>query len=307
MIKPAPFELNENQGPQGEGPSIIEEDLGEIVEQRVMKGEAPFETRITEFEFPKLHATGPQGYSAVKAKYGPLAATDPDRHARTRKDSRFLLNPLLRDPLSVEEEEKRVIEEKVRVRIEAISAEARERASEVGFQEGLKKAYADAYQRFRDESSGHLKRIEEFLASAEEAKKEIFRENERFLIELVYQIAKTVLLKELATDKQYVQRLAQELIERVGLRENIRLRIHPDDAKSLAALKQNIEQAFAGMKNLNVEVSELVKLGGCQIETQWNAIDASLETQLKSVYESLVGAKAADPAGAADAPQGEKP
>jgi flagellar assembly protein FliH len=208
---------------------------------------------------------------------------------RSQKDTRFSLSSLLRKPLSVEEEERRTIEEKVRARVSSVADEVRERARTEGYQEGLKKGYEEAFRRFQGEGAERLARFEKLMDAAETAKQDIFRANERYLIELIFRIARMVLLREAKADRQLVFRLARELIERVGVRENIRIRIHPDDATTIEMLKEGIEQTLGSMKNLQIEVSKEVRSGGCAIETEWNAIDASIDTQLDGLYDALIG------------------
>jgi flagellar assembly protein FliH len=260
-------------------------------EARVVKLDKPVERIVTQFQFGKISKRGEGDYAAIKARYGALAATDAERAARAQKDRRFSLNPLLRDPLSVEEEERRVIDEKVRARVEAVSALAREQAAREGYQAGLKKGYEEASSQFKTDGARRLEQLDALLAAAETAKVDIFRANERFLMELLYRVARMVLLRELKTDKEYLLRVCRDLIERVGVRENIKIRVHPEDMATMGKLREGLEGAFGAMKNLNVESSNQVELGGCMIETEWNAIDASLETQLQGVYEALVGTK----------------
>jgi flagellar assembly protein FliH len=261
---------------------------------RVMKldmGAAPV---VQQFSFGKLQRAGEGTYASTKAKYGSLASTDEGRVPKGQRERRFSLNPLLKEPLSIEEEERRVIEEKVAARIAAVSEEARAKAREEGYKAGLEQGHQEAYQRFAQESVERLTNFDAMLAEAENAKQEIYRANERFLMELVFRIAKMVTLKEVATDKDYVVRLARELIERIGVRENIRIRIHPEDAKTADIIKPGLEAALGTLKNLSLEASPQVKRGGCIVETEWNAIDASLETQFQGVYDALIGKTASE-------------
>lgn len=267
----------------------IQTDNRNSKEIKVVNLDGNNEPVVSTFELSPLHKKGDQNYNLVKARYGPLAVTDPERASRSLKDRRFSLNPLLRDPLSVEQEEKRVIEEKVRIRIDTLAEDAKKTASEEGYQDGLKKGYEEAFKKFQEESAPNLQKFDQLVQEAEKAKVEIFRANERFLVELVFRIARMVMLKELSTDRDYVLRLAKELISRVGVRENITIRVHPNDAETLDLLKGGLEKAYGAMSNLHIEASQLVKRGGCQIETEWNAIDASIDTQLDGLLNSLVG------------------
>lgn len=136
----------------------------------------------------------------------------------------------------------------------------------------------------------HLQQsLEYLLAAIENAKIEMFRANEMFLVNLVYRIAKIVLLKELSIDRNYIVRLAEDLIERLDVRDNIQIQIAPVDFENFARIKQVIEKKFGMMKNLNIEACDHIQSGGCFIKTEWNTIDASIETQLSGIYESLLG------------------
>src|SRR4051794_15717665 len=104
---------------------IHSEREGSVSDVRVVKLDTPEAPTVRQFQFDRLKRAGEGEYEVVKQKYGALAATDPARASRTQKDRRFTLNPLLREPLSVEEEERRVIEEKVRARVAAVADEAK--------------------------------------------------------------------------------------------------------------------------------------------------------------------------------------
>ncbi|MGZ3707783.1 MAG: FliH/SctL family protein [Bdellovibrionota bacterium] len=272
----------------------IKEEATKSTDVRVVKIDTSREPDVRTFDFPKIQKAGDGDYGATKAKFGPLAATDAERVARAQKDRRFSLNPLLRDPLSVEQEERRVIEEKVRARVSALADDAKAEAAAVGYQDGLQKGYDEAYARFQKEAGERLGYLDQFLEAAETSKAEIFKANERFVMETVFRIARMVVLRELQTDKDYLLRLTRELIERVGVRDNISILINPEDLVSVKMLKDGLEQSLGALSNLNVEASTQIKRGGCSIETQWNLIDAAIDTQLQGLYEGLVAKTASE-------------
>ena len=93
--------------------------------------------KVEQFSAPALRNKGKGDYQEIKKRFGPIASTDLDRHSKSRKDSRFSMNELLRGPLAVEEEERKNIEEKVRSRVSAVTDEAAARAHELGHRDGL--------------------------------------------------------------------------------------------------------------------------------------------------------------------------
>jgi flagellar assembly protein FliH len=244
---------------------------------------------IKSFELQPLVQNGGKNYNQVKSKYGPISPTDGERANRGQKDRRFSLNPLIRDHLSVEQEEMRVIEEKVRDKVDELSDQIKIEAFSTGYNDGLQKGYEEAFKKAQLDANENLQKLEALIEQFENAKTEIFQANERFLMEVMYRIAKMVLLKDLSMDSDYLLRLAKELVSRIGIRENVIIRIHPQDVDSIKTLKEGLINAFGEMRNLKVEVSTLVQEGGCQVETEWSAIDASIETQLQSLYEALIG------------------
>ncbi|MGK5081688.1 FliH/SctL family protein [Bdellovibrionota bacterium FG-1] len=257
---------------------------------RVVKMAETERTVAQSFEMNQLYRSTDGNYGAIKAKFGPLAVTDVERGDRTQRDRRFAINPLTKKPLSIEAEELRVLEEMVSARVAILAEEGRARGYGDGFTDGLEVGRQEAIKNFREEAGERREKFEALLNGFETAKVEIFKANERFLMDLLFRMAKMVTLKEIRTDRTFIARLCKELIEKIGLRENVRIRIHPDDAITAEMLKPELEQAIGELKNLTVEKSEAVQSGGCIVETEWATIDASLEIQFQGIREALMGA-----------------
>lgn len=267
----------------------IHSDAAKAGDVRIIKLDVPAAPKVERYSLETLQRPGHGDYEESKKKFGAMAATDPERESKGQKDRRFVLAPLVRGHLAVEEEERRAIEERVRVRVEALSDEARGEAAAVGYQDGLERGYQEAFKKFRAEAADRIAAFDQLLSESENAKREIFEANERFLMELIFRISRMVLLRELKTDEKFLLRLARELIERVGVKENLTVRINPEDATTAVMLKEELEKSFSTLSNLTVEASNQVKRGGCVVVTEWNAIDASIQEQLERVYSALLG------------------
>jgi flagellar assembly protein FliH len=256
---------------------------------RVVKLDKRIAPDIKPFQFGTIRKDGEGEYATVKAKFGAMAATDSDRQVRDRRDSRFVINQTVRSGLKLDEEERRVIESRVQERVQAISEQARRTAAEEGHAEGLKSGREQALREFRERTAEKLASFEAMLGEMESAKDRILRENEAFVIETVFRIGRMVLLRELSTDREYVARLAREVIQQMGVRENIRVRVSPADIETAGALKETLGRELGELKNLSIEASASVASGGVQVETEWNAIDASIDTQLQRIHEAISG------------------
>lgn len=256
---------------------------------RVVKVEQSESPRVESFQFPSLQESQTQQRATPPSRFKSLTSEVHPPQERIQKDSRFNLSHLVKSHLKVDEEERRAIEELVNERVAALAGEAKKIALKQGYEAGLKQGYQESFHKFQDEGRSRVERLESLVAEFENAKEDIFRVNERFLIDLIYQISKMLLLRELSTDREYILRLAEELIQRVGVRENVHIKISPNDVESIQMIKSGLEKNLGVLKNLQIETSSQIQQGGCLIETEWNALDASIETQLRGIYEALLG------------------
>lgn len=267
------------------------QDQAKLGDVRVLKLDLPKSPGIQEFEYTTIREHGKGEYDSVKKKFGPLAATDPDRAAKSQKESRFSMSGLLKNPLGVQKEEQRVIEEEVKRRVDEIRETARQEGYEQGLDEGMSLGKAQAYEEARIESTIQLKAFSSFLSGCENAREEIFKANESFLMETLAKLTQRVILKELDQDREYITRVAKDLVENVKSREYVRLQVNAADYEAAGKIRENLEKELGELKNMTIEVNEDIELGGCMVETDLNAVDATLEAQLQRVFESWTGKK----------------
>ena len=273
------FKINDPAG------SVVEMPVpgGGEQENRIFKLDTgAVNSQVSEFKFGNLRQPG-----KLSTEYHVTATAQEQR--QVRKDSRFMVDPLLKNKVSVDEEKKRQSEENVRLQVETRAKKAEEEGRALGYETGLKQGHEDATQAFQTKADQMVAEIEAFTASCESKKDEIFRANERYLIELIYRMGKMVVLKELSTDPEYLLTLVRTLVEKVGAKDNIRLLLNPADLLKISELKAGLEKSFGKLKNVTFETSSLVEGGGCVLETDWNALDASVETQLQAFRQALIG------------------
>ena len=83
---------------------------------------------------------------------------------------------------------------------------------------------------------------------------------------------------------------SDELMRTVGIRDNITIRVNSKDQQTIEMLKAELPKTVGRSEKSSAWKSPIKSQGGgCTIETQWSAIDASIETQLKGIYEALIG------------------
>jgi flagellar assembly protein FliH len=130
-------------------------------------------------------------------------------------------------------------------------------------------------------------RLSSLMAELDHLKKDLYSANESFLIGLIFQISKQVLLRELSTDREYVKRLTAHVVEKIGAKDHVRIKINPQDGGLLEQLKEHLKVQIPDLKNVQIEVSEEILSGGCKVETDLSRLNASVETQLSAIEKAL--------------------
>jgi len=255
---------------------------------RQVEGVPKEEMVLSSYQMPSLDNPRSRNYQESKKKFGALASTDPERSKRLRRDARFEVSPLARGPLHIADEEKRELQDRVKKEVDRVRESAREEAHQKGYEEGLEKGRQEAFEKATQEASARLKEFETLIQSFEGARDEIFKENEKFIFQVIHHICQAIVLKELETDHDYILRLAQELVAKTGLKDSIRIRVSPRDRDNVGRLKESLNDAFDKLTNLSIEVSDQIELGGCQVDTQWSSLNATLERQLQGFKEALL-------------------
>ncbi|MDR3606756.1 MAG: FliH/SctL family protein [Oligoflexia bacterium] len=254
----------------------------EVAETRVVKTQEAVTQSVQEFELQRLG--------------GRHAMPSPRQRAQAESvhHDRFKMSQLAKEALGAEEQEKREMAEAIRKRVELETEAARAVGVKEGYVEGLEKGRIEAFERYRKVFDEKLNRLEEIVRSFETAKTAVFEANQKFLIDLSFRVGRSVLLRELSTDRDYVSRLARELLEKTELRENLTLKINPSDLALVDELKNGLQAEFGNLRNISVETSSEVRGGGAVLETEWGAIDAGIDTQLANLYAALQLSQKAD-------------
>jgi flagellar assembly protein FliH len=247
------------------------------------------EASVREYSPPSFSSNKAQTYKEAKKDFGVVSKFDADRPTKERKDHRFQLNADVSRLLNVTAEEQKVIQEQVNEQVEALAEAARVEAAARGYAEGLEAGKKEAFQAMQKDSDIITAELREVVQNFEGLRNQMFETNEKMLVTMMFRVCRMVLLKELDQDREGVlKRLLRNLVARTGTRENIQIYINPKDLQYLEQLRGDLTAEFGTLKNLSIESSDEVQLGGCRLETDNSDIDARIETQLSRLEEALV-------------------
>lgn len=176
--------------------------------------------------------------------------------------------------------------------------EAFEQGRQQGFEQGLKQGYEQGHQQGLEtghkqgyEESQHLlqkqvSELDSLLQALAEPFKKLDDEVEHELVKLVIAIARQIIRREIRTDPGQIVGVIREAVNVLPLAsQKITLNLHPDDAE----LVRSILKLDENPPLWRLQENPLITRGGCTVETEVSAVDATLEKRLSTVIATMLG------------------
>lgn len=107
-------------------------------------------------------------------------------------------------------------------------------------------------------------------------------------------VARHIIDREITTDRLIVLEMARSAVERFGLEETLRIRVHPDDHAVLAQPQGGAGDLATAIEGRSVQwVADAgIEAGGCVVEGRERIVDGRVDTALVRAYRMLAGAHA---------------
>lgn len=166
-----------------------------------------------------------------------------------------------------------------------------EKKVQLAGRESYEKGMSEGIRKGRDlqkhETLQTLQAMSHIVAETSDLKKKIFENAEAQIIELSLAIAGKVLHLEVTTNREIIRSVLREAIKTIVDRENMKIRMHPQDFRYMMEIKSDFLQSFDGIRNVVFEQDEYIQQGGAIIETLFGEVDARLDQQFQEI-KSLV-------------------
>jgi flagellar assembly protein FliH len=200
---------------------------------------------------------------------------------------RFVINELVAETTKLEELEKKnfqiLVEGEVLSRLKKIEENAYSEAYALGMKEGYDKGFEEMTATVKAQVES-LKNITDVIINQ---KIKLVIDNEKHLVETIFHLAKAMALDEIHANPENVLTVITKALENAQSEEEIVLKINPSDATFLEQVKATAGNPFERMNRLRVETLESVTPGGVIVETNYGIVDATIETRIKKVWESI--------------------
>ncbi len=152
------------------------------------------------------------------------------------------------------------------------------------YQEGRDQGYRDGVLEARGELADALAVVQRIGADAHAVRDRVLRQAEREVIELVIEVAETVIGEQVALEPALVLDTVERALARAGAQNVVRIRVHPDDRDKVVVA---MEERHGDALPFQVMNDHTIAVGGCVIDTQAGEVDARLDVQLAEVARVL--------------------
>jgi len=157
---------------------------------------------------------------------------------------------------------------------------AKQDGYQAGFETGKNAGYKEAYsyiQQAKDTVIASKTDYEKYLQSAEST-----------ILELAIEVAGKIMNNKIKEDEQHFIPLVQHALKEVRKQREIQLHVNPIHYEMVVAEKEELLQLFPIKPSLFIFPDELMEENGCIIETATGRLDASVDTQLLMIKETLL-------------------
>ena len=119
-------------------------------------------------------------------------------------------------------------------------------------------------------------------------REKVLRESEDDLLALSISVARKVIAHEVSQDRQTVLRLIRTALQNLNQRDELTIRVHPDDHALLTTSQNEALKKELSTIKFSLKPDAGVEGGSCLVETERGTVDAGFEAQLDEIYRHLL-------------------
>jgi flagellar assembly protein FliH len=166
--------------------------------------------------------------------------------------------------------------------LEAIRQDAYNEGFATGEKDGFRAGQLKAKQEADAALAGKLAQLEQLMGHLMAPIAEQDQELEKALVNLVSQMTRQVIQRELASDSSQIRHVLREALKLLPMgASNVRIHIHPQDFELVKALRERHEESWRILED------DSLQPGGCRVESEHSRIDASVETRMAMALKQL--------------------
>jgi flagellar assembly protein FliH len=199
----------------------------------------------------------------------------------------FILSQMTSDHTGLSELERIAFQDKIETgvleKLKTVEEKAYAEAYALGLADGEKKAFTEG----KDSINTALQSLMQIGESLTRVKTDLITQNEAHLIKTLFHIAQALAMKAIREDESNILAVLKKAVESAQAEEEVTIKLNPSDQAFLEKVKSESGHPLERIQKVKLEVNESITRGGCIVETNYGAIDATVEQRVSKLWQTL--------------------
>ncbi len=172
------------------------------------------------------------------------------------------------------------------VALEEELAALREQARKQGYAAGE----AEGRQTVLAEGTAKIGQLQNIIDQTQNLWPDLIKNYEQQIVQLICRAAEKIVYGTIDSDQEVIRRTILNALEMIPEPVEITISVSHQDYEYIEAVKDDFFETIKGLKHMAVIADPSVSPGGCHIATQNGEVDATIETRLEAVRQSILEA-----------------
>lgn len=203
-----------------------------------------------------------------------------------KKDQRFFLSELVAGQLSVEEEEQRRFEKRLKEELELRVLQIKEQAYADGYEVGLKKGIEKAFEEERARIAARLELLASAANDVANSKEKLTEEYEKKITDFAFQISEIIVESEIKNRPESVGFVVKNILDILSKEEDVKVHIGLLSSEHLEYVKDEISK-LNRKGSFSIEIREDLNPGDVIVQTISGEVSARVEDRIKSFKQEM--------------------
>lgn len=226
-----------------------------------------------------------------------ISKKDIEKHQKTIKFERnaakanhFEIAPMVLEHRGLVDQENREreaqIEQEVAKRLEQVKEAAYIEGQKLGQEQGRE----EVLEQMRHEVEQKIAHLSEMVSRVLETESELIEKSKKDTYNVVKNLTKWVVLRELKEDDDYLKRLLEKLVLEINTKANLLIKVGQGSFDKMPDVLEHVQNSLGKFKNVRVEIDYDLDNRGLILESDNGIINASMKEQFKSInklFETL--------------------
>ena len=210
------------------------------------------------------------------------------------EENNFNITPVVKEHRGLKrqeeiEREKKILRE-VQKRVDLIKEDAKEE----GRLEGLEIGKKEIFEKTRGDADEKLISLSDMIIELQKGYKKILTKQKNDILNLIKDLSKWILQRELKDDDDYIKRLLEQLISEVDSKSNLILHVSKEDFNKMPEVLEEIEGNIGKLTNVRLVMNHDTDAKGMILESENGIIKGTQEEQFE-IIDKIFGNLEVDP------------